>query len=50
MLFLRNNLAKHEVHVANYYMRRKAFVAAANRAKYVIENYDRSPVSDHSFR
>ena len=43
MLFLRNNLAKHEVHVANYYMRRKAFVAAANRAKYVIENYDTSP-------
>jgi outer membrane protein assembly factor BamD len=43
MLFLRNNLAKHEVHVANYYMRRNAFVAAANRAKYVIENYDRSP-------
>ena len=43
MLYLRNNLAKHELHVANYYMRRGAYVAAANRAKYVIENYDRAP-------
>jgi outer membrane protein assembly factor BamD len=43
MLYLRNNLAKHELHVANYYMRRGAYVAAANRAKYVVENYDRAP-------
>lgn len=43
MLFLRNNLAKHELHVANYYLRRGAYVAAANRAKYVVENYDRAP-------
>lgn len=43
MLFLRNNLAKHEIHVANYYMRRGAFVAAANRARYVVENYDTTP-------
>ncbi len=43
MLFLRNNLAKHEVHVANYYMKRDAYLAAANRAKYVIENYQRTP-------
>ncbi|MEM7408531.1 MAG: outer membrane protein assembly factor BamD [Pseudomonadota bacterium] len=43
MLYLRNNLARYELHVANYYMRRGAFVAAANRAKYVIENYDEAP-------
>lgn len=43
MLYLRNNLAQHELHVAEYYMRRKAYVAAANRAKYVIENYPRAP-------
>ena len=43
MLYLRNNLAKHELHVANYYMRREAFVAAANRARYVVENYDTTP-------
>ena len=42
MRYLRNNLAKNEVHVANYYMRRGAFLAAANRARYVIENYPRT--------
>lgn len=42
MLHLRNSLAAHELHVASYYMKRKAYVAAANRGKYVVENYDRS--------
>ncbi len=41
-LYLRNNLAEHELHVAKYYMTRKAYVAAVNRCKYIIENYDRS--------
>lgn len=36
---LRESLARHEVHVANYYKRRGAHLAAANRAKYIIENY-----------
>jgi len=43
MLYLRNNLARHEVHVARYYIKRGAFVAAANRAAYVVENYQRTP-------
>ena len=43
MRYLRNTLAKNEVHVANYYMRRGAFIAAANRARYVIENYPKTP-------
>jgi len=43
MLFLKNTLAMHEVHVANYYLSRGAFVAAANRARYVVENYQRTP-------
>lgn len=43
IVYLRNRLAQHEVHVANYYMRRSAYLAAANRAKYVIENYTRTP-------
>lgn len=42
MLFLRNNLAKHEVNVARYYMRRGAYLAAANRANYVIERFQRT--------
>ncbi len=43
MTKLRNNLAEYEVHVANYYLKRGAFLAAANRAKYVVENYQRAP-------
>lgn len=43
VVYLRNRLAQHELHVANYYMRRASFLAAANRAKYVIENYPRTP-------
>lgn len=43
MIYLRNNLARHEVHVAHYYVRRGAFLAAANRSKYVVENYQRTP-------
>ena len=43
MKYQRNTLAKHEVRIARYYMKRKAFVAAANRAKYVVENYPKTP-------
>lgn len=43
MVYLRNTLSKHEIHVAEYYMERGAYVAAANRAKYVVENYQRTP-------
>ena len=43
MRYLRNNLARHELHVAGYYLRRGAFIAAANRARYVLENYPRTP-------
>ena len=43
MIYLRNLLAQHEVHVANYYMTRGAYVAAANRARFVVETYPRTP-------
>ena len=43
MVYLRNNLAAYEVGVANYYMRRKAYVAAANRARFALENYPQTP-------
>ncbi|MGA9574789.1 MAG: outer membrane protein assembly factor BamD [Lysobacterales bacterium] len=43
MVFLRNNLSFYELDVARYYMRRKAYVAAAARARYAIENYPGSP-------
>lgn len=43
MVYLRNILAQHEVNVANYYMRRGAYVAVVNRAGYVVENYQQTP-------
>lgn len=43
MIYLRNLLAQHEIHVAEYYMRRQAYVAAANRASYVINHFQQSP-------
>ncbi len=43
MIYLRNLLAQHEIHVATYYMRRGAYIAAANRARYIVENYPRTP-------
>ncbi len=47
MRFLRNLMARHEVHVANYYFKRGAYAAATNRGKYVFEHYQESPaISD----
>ncbi len=43
MFYLRNNLAAHEVHVARYYMKRGAYLAAANRCVTVVEKYQRTP-------
>jgi outer membrane protein assembly factor BamD len=43
MRFLRNNLAAYEVNVAEYYLRRGAYLAAANRVSHVIEQYQRTP-------
>lgn len=42
MLYLVNALAQHEMHVARYYMNRTAYLAALNRAKYVLEYYPHS--------
>jgi outer membrane protein assembly factor BamD len=43
MIYLRNRLAEYEIHVANYYVRRGAYVAALDRVRYVIETYDGAP-------
>ena len=43
IVYLRNRLAQHEVNVAHFYLRRGAYIAALNRGKYVIENYQRTP-------
>ena len=43
MQYLVNSLAAHEIHVARYYYRRGAYVAAVNRAQSVITRYPNAP-------
>lgn len=43
MIYLRNLLANYEVHVGHYYLKRNAYVAAANRGRYIIENFQETP-------
>ncbi len=43
MVYLRNLLARYEIHAANYLFKRGAFLAAANRGRYVLENFQETP-------
>ena len=40
---LRNLLARAEIHAANYYFSRGAYLAAANRGRYVVEQFQKTP-------
>lgn len=46
MNYLVNMLASHEIHVARYYIRRGAYVAAANRVQYALKTYPRAPANE----
>jgi len=46
MKYLLNALASHEVHVARYYMKRGAYVAAANRAQFALKSYPQAPANE----
>lgn len=48
MRYLVNALASHEVHVARYYYKRGAYVAAANRGKQVVERYAQTPAVEEA--
>lgn len=43
LVYLRNVLADHELHVAKYYYSRHAYIAAANRAGDVVAHFEGSP-------
>jgi len=45
MVFMRNIMAEYEIAVGEYYARRKAYIAALNRARFVIENYPGAPAT-----
>jgi outer membrane protein assembly factor BamD len=46
--YLVNALARYEVHVARYYMKRGAFLAAVNRAQTVVTTYQNAPVMEEA--
>lgn len=48
MVFLKNRLAAYENKVADYYLRRGAYVAALNRAKSSLEEYNGAPANQES--
>ncbi|HZJ93838.1 MAG TPA: outer membrane protein assembly factor BamD [Thiopseudomonas sp.] len=43
MIYLRNLLAAYEVHVGHYYLKRQSYVAALNRGRYIVENFQETP-------
>lgn len=50
LLYLKNKMAAHEIHVAEYYIKRGAWLAAARRAQYTIEHYQQSPASRRALK
>ena len=48
MKYLINAMAQYEVHVANYYYRRGAYVAAANRAQSAVKDYRDAPAVEEA--
>ena len=43
MRYIRNLMAQREIAIAEFYMKRHAYVAAANRASYVVQHFQGSP-------
>lgn len=43
MIEIKSRLAKYELSVANFYLKREAYASAANRGRYIIEYYTPSP-------
>jgi outer membrane protein assembly factor BamD len=48
MDYIVNALASYEVHVARYYLRRGAFLAAVNRAQVVVREYPQAPANEEA--
>lgn len=44
MIYLRNEMARHELETARFYFERSAFTATLNRIEYLLSHYDGAPV------
>jgi outer membrane protein assembly factor BamD len=45
MIYLRDNMSRAQIHIAEFYLKRGAYVAAINRSKDVLEKFDRTPAA-----
>ena len=45
IVYLRNVLARHELHVADFYLRKGAYLAAVERGRWVLEHYPQTEAS-----
>jgi len=50
MIGIKSRLARYEIAVAEYYIKREAYLAAANRGKYVLENFADTPEVELALR
>ncbi len=50
LLEIRNLMAEHELYVAQYYMKRGAWIAAANRAQMLLERYNGAPAMPEALK
>ncbi|HEY3487115.1 MAG TPA: outer membrane protein assembly factor BamD [Gammaproteobacteria bacterium] len=48
MIFLKHKMAENEIHVAQYYLRREAWVAAVSRANYVLRYFYDTPYNEEA--
>ena len=46
LIFLRDSMAKHEVYIARYYLKRGAYLASSERSKYMLEKYPGAPATE----
>ena len=45
IIFLRNVLARHELQIGDFYLRKQAYLAAVNRGRWVLEHYPQTPAT-----
>lgn len=43
LIYLRNLFAGYELHIAKFYFEKQAYVAAANRANYIVQHFEGTP-------
>lgn len=48
MIDIRNRLAAYELHAARYYIKRQAYLAAVNRAAFVVKSFSASPSTEEA--